>query len=57
MSYHVEKVANLDPFGQVPHIYVAIMASRQQDAGVKRVSLHNKHLIIMTLEEKSSFTQ
>lgn len=46
---HVEEVANFGSFGQIPHVNVAIMASRQHDAGVKWVSLHYKHLIIVTL--------
>lgn len=52
-DYHVEEVADLGSFGQVPHVNVAIMASRQYDAAVKWVSLHNKHLIIVTLEEST----
>ncbi len=49
--YHVEEIAYLGSFGQIPHVDVAIMASRQHYAGVKRVSLHHEHLVIMTLKK------
>lgn len=52
INYHVEVVADLGSFGQVPHVNVAIMAGRKHDAGVKWVSLQHKHLIIMTLEQR-----
>lgn len=46
---HVEEVADFGSFGQIPHVNVAIMSSRQHDTGVKWVSLHYKHLVIVTL--------
>ena len=52
LSYHVEVVADLGSFGQVPHVNVAIVAGRQHDAGVKWVSLQHKHLIIVALEQR-----
>lgn len=55
LGYHIEEVTNLCSFGQVPHINVPIVASRQHDAGVEWVSLHDKHLVIVTLEEYTSF--
>lgn len=55
LGYHIEEVTNLCSFGQVPHVNVPIVASRQHDAGVEWVSLHDKHLVIMTLEEHTSF--
>lgn len=55
LGYHIEEVTNLCSFGQVPHVNVSIVASRQHDAGVKWVSLHDKHLVIVTLEEHTSF--
>lgn len=51
LGYHIEEVTNFCAFGQVPHVNVPIVASRQHDPGVQRVSLHDKHLVIMTLEE------
>lgn len=56
INYHVEEVADLGSFCQVPHVNVAIVTGRQHDAGVKRVSLHHKHLIIVTLEQKRAQT-
>lgn len=56
LSYHIEEVTNLYSFGQVPHVNVPIVASRQHDAGVEWVSLHDKHLVIMTLEEHTGFS-
>lgn len=46
---HVEEVADFGSFGQIPHVNVAIVASRQHDTGVEWVSLHYKHLVIVTL--------
>lgn len=50
LRYHVEEVADLGSFGQVPHVDVAIVSSRQHDAGVEGVSLHHKHLVVVALE-------
>lgn len=52
ISYHIEEVSDLGSFFQVPDVNVSIMASREHDTGVKRVSLQHKDLVIVTLKHK-----
>lgn len=53
-SYHVKEISDLGSSGQVPDVNVAIVARREHDARIRRVSLKHKHLVIVTLEEKST---
>lgn len=48
--YHVEVVLCVCPSQQIPDEDVPIMASRQDDPGVKGVWLQDKHLSLMALK-------
>lgn len=48
--YHVEVVLCVCPSQQIPYEDIPVVAGRQDDPGVKRVRLQDKHLSLMALK-------
>lgn len=51
-AYHVEVMLCVCASQQVPYEHVPIVASRQDDPGVKRVRFEDKHLCLVALKNK-----